>query len=238
MSDADHMAMSRIFELADTDPKQALAIIDDLSPPVLDLAELARFRALHAAALKPLVEAGMNVRSERDQLILATSGDTVELCEQAVRTISKIERGEIELYYVKADVFQRDTPEEEEDRRRADAVCIVLETLRPRRVQEIRGRTKISYFAPARLAFAPGFDWREHLSDENIARILNTLFEADAPVGTLVATEVVTKLDGSKMLNSRVFREILKSRPVRDPGPCLGLLSIGEDGSHFFEPSV
>lgn len=237
MTDADSMPVAQIFELCDIDPRKALSIIDSMTTPVVDLVELARFRAYTMAALKPFMDAGIPWHAEPSDLIRASESDTVDLCEKAVQMISKFESGNIPLYYVDAEVFRGANPEDDQEKKRGDAICTVLESLRPGRVQTIRGATKISYFKPCRVGEVPGFRIRDALSEEEISRVVDVLFQAPAPIGSLLATEAVTKLNGSTLIKSRAFREVTRERPAADPGVCVGILSIGADGTHFFEPA-
>ena len=235
--DPDSIPVAELMSICKLYPKEGITLVDRMSreSQQTDHIVLAKLVAYQTLATKPFIEAKMSLSSNSEEFMRYSQSDTIELCENAIEQITKIESGNADFKIWKKDEFEDSdlTPKQ-----RADAVCTILDSLQPGRVQEIRGRTRLSYFGETRIGSVPGLNLNEIVGSESISRLQDILFEFPEVIRSVIAFEVKEKVvNGAKIVCCRVFDQVTSKRPEEDPGQCLGILNLCVDGTCSYEVS-
>lgn len=237
--DPDSIPVVELMRICNDNPEEGISLIDNMSSESqqTDCTVLAKFLAYQMLATKPFIEAKIPLSSNPEEFMRGSQSDTIELCEKALEQIVKFESGNVTFTMWEKDNFKKSNPDNDpDDKTRADAVCTILDRLQPGRVQEILGRTRLSFFGVTRIGSVPGLNVNETVASESISCLQDILFEFPKVIRSVIAFEVKEKVvNGAKIVCCRVFEQATSESPKEDPGQCLGVLHLCEDGTCSYE---
>ena len=235
----DNIPVAELMRICQDNPKEGISLIDSMSNETqqTDCIVLSKFYAYQTAVSKPFIEAKIPLSSTPEEFTRGSQSDTIELCEKALEQILKFESGNVAFTMWEKDNFKKGNPDiNTDDKTRADAVCTILDRLQPGRVQEILGRTKLSFFGGTRIGSVPGLKVNEIVGPKSISCLQDILFTFPKVIRSLIAFEVKEQEEhGFNIVSSRVFEQVTSKRPEEDPGQCLGILNLCEDGTCSYD---
>lgn len=221
-----------ILRMPQTDPERTLELLKDardFEPYII-----ARFRSYCLLAAHPFVEADVPLTASGDKLYEASSEDTVELCESAIKELVKIEKEKISLEWFEPDHFQTDSDDGFNDKKWADSICAILNRIKPGRVQELRGITCLSYLDRNNVKTSDGLrEPSEVLGQETAEKLSFVLFDTPETIQSALVVEYGEKLNGARTLSLEVYRNPNESSSPSN-SDAVGVLTLSEDETYRF----
>lgn len=210
-----------LITAAQEDPDRALGIIDGFDQGLRDNAmmQFIRILALSTKGLRPLIEA-------RVALNLATPEELRRyITDEAVPTLVEALEQVARLEALHPDYLPNlGAPGDRFGEARVDHLCTVVERLRPGLVQQIRGKTKLSYFSRERLGFLPGL--LERAPENVLGRILESPFTYHETARSAVGVTLLPSDDNPHGMKFMLFRGLINETETLGDAVDIGMLDI------------
>lgn len=231
--DVNEEAIVDTLKMCESRPHQAIELLKDEEDNYFWV--LGRFIAYSMLAIKPFVEAEVPPSSTGAEFFEAARENTVDLCKSAINELLKIEQGSFDISSSERNQFKECKPQSEKDKntKYADGICVILNRIRPGRVQELRGITKISFFSEFISKSNELQQKPRYLSDEESHIINDIPFEMPEIVRSGLAFKYGEKLNGAKTVSFKMFSKTNGAKPPYNKDEIIGILTLGSDGSYL-----
>lgn len=207
-----------MLELSDTAPREALDWISRLDP------DLASDSVVQMAKINALRRAAMGAPGEKSGTSLASlfSEEDREALREALETISQLQESDPEY-------FETQTGDDAEANHPISSVLCAAEAVWPGSVQQFLGWTRLKYFEPKQLGFAPG------LIEKLPLPFRTTVYDFKLKNLPLFKSALAIFFNPrSEQLSLWLLEEDMRHTESVGAAGILGTLTLSADGSYRF----